>query len=446
MSASPARRVAFHVLLKVETEQSYASELLHSERAAAMSPADHGLATELVMGALRWRSILDHQVEKISSQQLSRIDPEVLTALRLGAYQLLFLSKVPARAAIYESVELAKIARKRSAAPFVNAVLRRVASVERRDFLASIKRSADGPALAMSAAHPEWLVSRWIDSYGFDAARQICTHGQTVPSTAIRVDNHEAEGELARHGIRLAPGQFLASARRISSGDVTATDAYREGRLAIQDEASQLVALLLGTGNHILDCCAAPGGKSSLIAARNPQATVFASELYIHRARLLRLLVRQTNVRVIAADARNLPFQCEFDRVLVDVPCSGTGTLARNPEIKWRLKPEDLRELQTRQVAILRSALAQLSPGGRSVYSTCSLEREENDAVVEAVLAENSNFVLLDCRGELERLHQSGELLWKDLSSLLSGPHLRTLPGVHPCDGFFAAIIERRNS
>jgi len=148
---------------------------------------------------------------------------------------------------------------------------------------------------------------------------------------------------------------------------------------------------------------------------------------------------------VVAADAGHLPFSRAFDRILADVPCSGTGTLARNPEIKWRLKAEDLQDLQSRQVAILKSALAQLATGGRLVYSTCSLEREENEAVVEAALDETAEFKVTDLKGELEQLRQSGELSSGfDVASVLAGPYLRTIPGVHPCDGFFAAMIERR--
>lgn len=446
MSASPARLAAFEILLRVEEEESYASELLHTPRTAKLSPADHGLATELVMGVLRWRSLLDDQIEAVSSEKLSRLDVEVLAALRLGAYQLFFLSRVPARAAIFESVELAKSAKKRSAAPFVNAVLRNMAKANRRNFLADIQQSTDVRALARNSANPEWLVSRWIQCYGFEAARQICIYNQSVPLTAIHVDDTEVENEIAGQQIRIAPGQLVASARRILSGDITATRAYRERRLSIQDEASQLVALLVGNGSRFLDCCAAPGGKTSLIAERNPHRTVVASELHPHRARLLRALVRQPNVRIIVADARHFPLQCEFDRVLADVPCSGTGTLARNPEIKWRLKNEDLNDLQARQIAILRSALRQLTPGGRVVYSTCSLEHEENETVVDATLSGNSEFAIVECRSELERLQKSGELVWQDLDSLLSGPYLRTLPGVHPCDGFFAAILQRKKS
>jgi 16S rRNA (cytosine967-C5)-methyltransferase len=214
----------------------------------------------------------------------------------------------------------------------------------------------------------------------------------------------------------------------------------------IQDEASQLVAALVGHGARILDCCAAPGGKTQVIADRNSNANIVAADLHPHRAQLLRKLLRPhaaggtSNVHVVAADARNLPFARKFDRVLADVPCSGTGTLARNPDIKWRLVLEDLADLQARQLAILRAAMDQVTGGGRLIYSTCSLEREENEEVVERALAEDSSFRVVDCRGQLE---QQKELVWPDLSSLTSGLYLRTLPGVHPCDGFFAAILEK---
>jgi 16S rRNA (cytosine967-C5)-methyltransferase len=158
---------------------------------------------------------------------------------------------------------------------------------------------------------------------------------------------------------------------------------------------------------------------------------------------LLKTLSHLPNVSVIAADARHMPFATTFDRILADVPCSGTGTLARNPEIKWKLKVEDLQDLQTRQIAILKSALALLSIGGRLVYSTCSLEREENETVIEAVLAGTAEFRVIDFRQELDRLKESGGLCWNDIASLLAGPYLRTIPGVHPSDGFFAALIER---
>jgi 16S rRNA (cytosine967-C5)-methyltransferase len=444
MPISPARIASFDILLRVEREDSYAAELLHSSRYADLSAADHGLATELVMGVLRWRSFLDEKISDRSSQKLTRLDSEVLTALRLAAYQLLFLDRVPERAAVHESVELVKRARKRSAVPFTNAVLRKFAVVERDyDSTLAIGKAQGPPELADSSAHPLWIVERWIQEFGFEAAKQICTYDQRIPETVISVFDATNADELRNHKIQLSPGRLLASAYRVAGGDLTTTRLFRDGRVLIQDEASQLVSLLVGQGSSILDCCAAPGGKTRVLADRNPNAGIVAIELHPHRARMLRGLVTAANVQVIAADARSFPLTARFDRVLADVPCSGTGTLARNPEIKWRLKLEDLADLQIRQLAILQSAMQRVSPGGKIIYSTCSLEREENSAVVEKALLVDPSFRVIDCRIELEQLRSRNELRWEDIDSLISGPYLRTIPGVHPCDGFFAAILEK---
>jgi len=249
--------------------------------------------------------------------------------------------------------------------------------------------------------------------------------------------------ELRSESIQLEPGKLLSTAFTVKSGEITRTKAFRERRLIVQDEASQLVPLLVGNGKNILDCCAAPGGKTRIIAERNPQAKVVAMDLHPRRAALLRKLVADRNVQVIAADARNLPFGGNLDRILVDAPCSGTGTLARNPEIKWRLKPEDLPRLRKYQTEILLSAMQHLAPAGWIVYSTCSLEPEENSEVVEIALAANPSFRVVNCRDELQKFQASGEVTWEQIDSLLNGPYLRTIPGAHPCDGFFATIIAR---
>jgi 16S rRNA (cytosine967-C5)-methyltransferase len=450
MSVSPARAAAFDILLRVERESSYASDLLHSPTYERLSVPDHALATELVMGVLRWRSRLDAEIATASSQPLSKLDIEILIALRLALYQFFWLNRVPRRAALHESVELVKRARKRSAAPFVNAVLRKLATASRKPDLSTDENSPE--AVAMALAHPLWLVERWAREYGPSAAHQICVHNQSIPITAIRLRTPAAEHLLHEERITLLPGCLLASARRVQSGDITKTQAFRTGKIVIQDEASQLVATLtspdvLREGSRILDCCAAPGRKTLALADHNPPAAVTAVELHAHRARLLQKLLRahapkSGQVHIVAADAQHLPLSVPFDRVLADVPCSGTGTLARNPEIKWRLSVGDLAELHGRQLAILRSALAHVAPGGRLVYSTCSLEKEENENVVEQALADNRSFRLLDCCPELDRLKASGQLAWPNPASLTRGPYLRTLPGIHPCDGFFAAILE----
>src|SRR5581483_2733677 len=240
----------------------------------------------------------------------------------------------------------------------------------------------------------DWLVERWTKIYGPESARQICNYDNSEPKQVVHIARvgtaaigcSRAEGpteeligsgseknraaldgqpgaavptqvvdELGADGICLEPGSLLANAFAVTSGDITQTRAFRERRLVIQDEASQLVALLVGKGKAILDCCAAPGGKTRIMAEQNPASTIVAMELHPHRAALLRKLVAADNVRVIAADVRHPPLTRQFDRVLVDAPCSGTGTLARNPEIKWRLKPEDITRLQAYQLEILLS-------------------------------------------------------------------------------------------
>ena len=475
MPVSPARAAAFDILLRVERESSYASDLLHSSRHANLSPADHALTTELVMGVLRWRSSLDRTISQASSQPLDRLDLEVLIALRLAVYQFEWLTRIPVRAALNESVELVKRARKKSAAPFVNAVLRKLSNkmtpgappLSRRSLAgqgggfdpaaSSSSRESEiegGPAVqsspanfAESYAHPDWLLDRWLNHYGPEATQKICQYNQSIPPATLRLRTPTAEDDLIAEGIVLAHAHLLSSARRVISGDITKTNTFRAGAAVIQDEASQLVAALVGPGHaEILDCCAAPGGKTLAIADQNPHAPIIAVELHPHRARRMRILFRDHSpqIQVLAADARQLPLTHSFDRILADVPCSGTGTLARNPEIKWRLKLEDLPDLQWRQLAILRSAARHLKPAAHLIYSTCSLEKEENEDVVDQLLKEDAHLHLVDCRQELDRLQAAGILTCPDPASLTRGPYLRTIPGIHPCDGFFAALIEAR--
>jgi 16S rRNA (cytosine967-C5)-methyltransferase len=444
MSISPARQAAFAILLRVERESSYAVELLHSALLDGLSPADRNLVTEIVMGVQRWRSALDQTIAYLSFTPFRKLDLEVLTALRMGVYQKQFLSRIPPHAAVSETVELVKQAKKTSAAGLVNAVMHKV----KRSAAADALSASSADSLASALAHPRWLVERWTENFGFDQAKLICEYDQRVPETALRLSAprlfaKEEEQILAKDGIQLAPGALLKSARVVVSGDVTATALFRDGKVAIQDEGSQLIAALVGPGKRILDCCAAPGGKTGAMATRLPEAEIFAAEIHPHRARLLRRMAPQSNVHVVTADALALPFSAEFDRVLADVPCSGTGTLARNPEIKWRLKPEDLKELRARQISILRAAMKHVSPGGRLVYSTCSLEPEENEQVVAACMKDHAEFSVVPVAQELTRLQQAGELAWKDVDPLVKGDFLRTIPGVQPCDGFFAAVFSK---
>ncbi|MCU1307662.1 MAG: sun protein [Acidobacteriaceae bacterium] len=447
MSASPARIAAFDILLRVETQDAYAVELLHSEKVSRLSAADRNLAMQLVMGVLRWQSRLDSAIAEIASgkHSVNKLDPEVRLSLRLAIFQLRFLERIPESAAVNESVELVKRARKRSAVPFVNAVLRKIARGVEPAIPSAFSTAEE---LAQWFSQPQWLVEGWLKQFGIEKTRLICEANQATPQTTLRL-NVGAESantvvaELAGEGVEVEAGALLTSALRVVSGDVTRTAAFRERRVAIQDEASQLVAALVGKGERILDCCAAPGGKTSAIALNNPESEIIAVELYPQRAQMMQRFITAPNVQVITADAIDLPVSGSFDRVLADVPCSGTGTLARNPEIKWKLQQSDIDDLHKRQVAILNAALDRIGPNGRVVYSTCSLEERENVGAVDEALRGRTGFRLLDCRSLLEELKTSGSLTWQDIESLTDGPNLRTLQGVHPCDGFFAAVIEK---
>ncbi len=288
MAVSPARNAAFNILLRVERESAYAVELLHSALLDELSPVDRHLVTEIVMGILRWRSVLDQTIALLSFTPFRKLDLEVLTALRMGVYQKQFLTKVPAHAAVNETVELVKQARKLSAAGLVNAVMRKVKSTA-YDPHASKLTGAD--YLSSALAHPKWLVERWISFFGHDVAQKICEHDQRVPSTVLRLSSAQDESALAAQGIQLAPGSLMALARVVTSGDLSATQIFHEGPVfegsipegstfahpslkkkpAIQDEGSQLVAALVGQGRRILDCCAAPGGKTAAMASRLPR-------------------------------------------------------------------------------------------------------------------------------------------------------------------------------
>jgi 16S rRNA (cytosine967-C5)-methyltransferase len=406
-----------------------------------LSREDRALTYELVMSTLRWQSELDARIAKYSSQKVSRLDGEVRVALRLGACQLNHLARIPAHAAVHESVELVKQSGKRSAVPYANAVLRKLAANAKTPVAVSESESA--PELAVEFAHPAWMVGRWIDMYGYDTARTICAVDQHAPGSALRLCTVDAEEELTEAGIQIAAGALLTNARRLISGDLAHSIPFRDHHVTVQDEASQLVAALQGKGARILDCCAAPGGKTAAIAARNPEAKITAVELHEHRARLLRERVAGMNVTVVTGNVTAIEFADKFDCVLADVPCSGTGTLAGNPEIKWRLKAEDLKGLKDLQLSILRTAVAALAPGGRLVYSTCSLESEEGEDVVSEVLRGDDSLSLIECESVLEELKSSGELAWADPKTLVRGPFLRTLPGIHPSEGFFAAVLKK---
>jgi 16S rRNA (cytosine967-C5)-methyltransferase len=451
-AVSPARKAAFAILTAVDRGKSHSDDLLRGKSVAALSPADRNLATALVLGVLRWQIQLDDQIRKLLARPGAKLDAEIHIALRLGAFQLLHMDRIPARAAIDESVELAKQAGHRFASGMVNAVLRKLALAPAAQF--STKTAAE---LALATAHPAWMVERWAGFYGLEAAHTICRHGQSQPSLVARVLGAQLEEELATAGVGLEPGELLTAARNVVSGDIANTAAIREGRVWLQDEGSQLVAEIAGRANlqrsesrgAILDCCAAPGGKTLILAERNPETRIVACESSAQRLAQMRQRLASLGERIECrlANATSLDEGSAYDLVLADVPCSGTGTLGRNPEIRHRIRIEDLGRQAERQRGILAAALRNIRPGGRVVYSTCSLEPEENEQVIAAVLEQISTAHVVPIRLRIEEMVSEGVLTAPGAERLRGcitpEGFLRLLPGVFQTDGFFIAAMER---
>jgi 16S rRNA (cytosine967-C5)-methyltransferase len=446
---SSSRKAAFQVLMAVERGQSHSDDLLRGKAVSALSAPDRHLATALVLGVLRWQIRLDHQIQLLLKHPNAKLDREVLIALRLGAFQLLHLDRIPARAAIDESVELAKQAGHKFAASMVNAVLRKLAVASRVNF------SDEFPVeLALAQAHPAWMMERWAAFYGIESTRAICRHGQSQPAHTVRVYEAGLAGELIASGIQLKPGELLTATHTVVSGDIAASAAFQEGRLRLQDEGSQLIAELASaagfkSAQSILDCCAAPGGKTLILAERIPEARILACESSQQRWEPLRQRLAPLGERIECrlADVTALSEAGFFDLALADVPCSGTGTLGRNPEIRHRLRLEDFTRQAERQRAILLAALRAVRPGGRVVYSTCSLEPEENEQVVAAVIAEAPNARQISLESSIEVLACQGILASGGAdrlkASLTPEGALRLLPGAFHTDGFFVALVER---
>jgi 16S rRNA (cytosine967-C5)-methyltransferase len=452
---SPARKIAYEVLRRVEAEGAYASDLLHAELVARTKLEDAGLATELVMGVLRWRRLLDFLLDRQLKKPVVKLDLAVVLALRIGLYQLRFLQRIPARAAVNESVELVKSARKASAATLVNAVLRRAANdaqVPAENLVAQDMAAAE--RLGVLHSHPTWMVERWLAHLGeSQTIAQLAADNRSPRLTCALHDVRQREeifAALKHAGLRIEPGKILQSAFAVSGGSPTRTESFRSGAISIQDEASQTVPLLLDvqSNDRVLDVCAAPGGKTPpLVRAAGPSGTVIAADRHAHRLRAMRKQFQRldlTQVRLVELDAASpLPFSALFHRILVDAPCSGTGTLARHPEIRWRLHPRQLAEFHALQISVLKSALERLAPEGRLVYSTCSMEPEENEHVVQEALRGTTG---LKCHtgNEVARSLKDKLVAGRDEKSLFDRDgYFRTTPGALETDGFFAAIISK---
>ena len=443
-----ARVAAFDILGAVAAGRADLPSAIARSRTRLDDDRDKSLAAEIATGVERWRGTLDYLIEAAAARRIDRLDPEITTILRLSLYQLLHLTRVPAAAVVNDAVELARRAKKRSASGFVNGVLRSLS--RKRSALPLPPRPAgdDDRAgaldyLSITLSHPRWLASRWYDRYGFENTERWLQFNNVQPRLTLRangpkVTREQLADQLVQCDIQVTPGRFLPDAFIVEAGQPLRV--MEDGWLVVQDETSQLVSLLVDAraGARALDCCASPGGKTTAMAtAMADEGLIVACDVRPKRVELLKRTVAASgsrSVRIVQADAlRPLPFSAAFSRVLLDAPCSGLGTLRRDPDIRWRRREEDLPVLASAQSQMLAHAAACVAPGGRLIYATCSSEPEENEHIVEGFMRADKSFGPVDARAIVtvpEVVDQQG--------------YLRTLPHRHGLEAFFGAVLERR--
>lgn len=451
-AAASARSVALQVLTAVEQEGAYSNLLLNGalQRSGLTGP-DAGLATELVYGTIQRLNTIDYFLEQFVTKGLAKLAPWVRNLLRLSFYQLQYLDRIPPHAAVNEAVNLAKRKGHQGISGMVNGVLRNV--LRRKEELRLPEGLDPVQRIALEHSHPEWMVALWIQQYGESAAEAICRANNEPPSVSVRVNRTKASRDEV---LRLMEEQGLrASASPISpdgivvhsGGNMALTSWYREGLISVQDESSMLVAEALDPqpGMNVLDCCAAPGGKTCHIAEiMEGRGRVLANDIHPHKAKLIEDHAKRLgldNVDTLSGDALQLAERLKaasFDRILLDVPCSGLGVIRRKPDLKWAKKPEDVTEIAGVQRTLLDSVSGLLKPGGLLVYSTCTIEPRENTEMVTSFLSRHPEFELAD-----------EPISWKERGALAAAAGrveagLQILPQDAHSDGFYIARLRRK--
>jgi 16S rRNA (cytosine967-C5)-methyltransferase len=447
-----ARLAAARVLLALERGRTTLSAELEHARRLTSDERDRGLVLELTAGTLRWRNELDAVLAACSRRRITDLNPAVRTTLRLGAYQVRHLDRIPTHAAVHESVELARELGQSRATGFVNAVLR---TLVRRKNLNLPKTPGTGSSraeqlayLTTSLSHPEWLAARWLDRHGFEAAVRWCEFNNAAPDIVVRVLPPAETGAtftaLKEAGIDATRPSWVRGALRLAAGDWHRVPPGLRAQLTIQDEASQIVALAASAspGERVLDACAAPGGKTVIMSqTMEGRGQIVTADHRPGRIRLLAATLARAGVRcpIVQMDAsRPLPFGPVFDRILVDAPCSGLGIVRRDPDVKWSRTARDLAGFAATQRAMLTAAAAALRPGGTLVYATCSSEPEENENVVDAFLASDAGFSLAAA--------DPGPTIARGPALLTDRRMLQTLPFRDGLDAYFCAMLVRQRA
>jgi 16S rRNA (cytosine967-C5)-methyltransferase len=446
--AETARKTAVDILVAVEKKGSYGNlELKKTLLSSKLSPRDRGLVTELVYGVLRYRLTLDYVLTGFLKSGLGRLKPPLRAILRAGAYQILYLDRIPAAAACNESVNLAKAYGFGGFAGLVNGVLRNLA--RGKDAL-PWPTPGDGWAAYLSVcyAHPEWMVHRWLAQMPPREVEELCKANnkplpQTLRVNTLRVDRQGLKEDLAKEGFEAEDGILPEMLRIVGGkGDIAATGAFRQGLFTIQGESSSLAAYLLAPqpGETLVDLCSAPGGKTTHLAQlMQDRGKIIAGDIYPHRVDLVKAAARRlciTNIETRVWDVLCLPDELhgEAHRVLLDAPCSGLGVIRRKPDVKWQRQPGDFSSLAALQKEMLTAGAKLLQKGGLLLYCLCTNEREETEDVVAGFLAKNPGFTALCLEG---RLPEGIRPSYRGL-----GVHIE--PHRNDADGFYYALLERK--
>jgi 16S rRNA (cytosine967-C5)-methyltransferase len=443
-----ARQVALQTLRSVHAQGVDLAAALDRGRRTLADDRDRSLAADIAIGTLRWRGALDHTIAWAGNRSIERFDAVVLDILRITAYQLLHLDRVPASAAVDDAVELCRLQGHPRATGAVNAILRRIS----RDRSRVPMPGPDDPIghLSVTWSHPSWLAARWLDRLGFDTALAWARFNNapapvTLRANTLSITRAELADSLDRLGVRTRRCTYAPDGLLVDTGHPLSMPVASEGAFLAQDEASQLVGAFAAPrpGDRVLDACAAPGGKTAQFAAAvGERGFLVAGDLRLRRMRLLRDTLTAARVARVAIVRHNalegLPYADVFDSVVIDAPCSSLGTIRRDPDIRWTRREEELAGLADRQVRMLDRASRSVRPGGCLVYATCSSEPEENEEVVEAFLAAHGEFVLEDPRTARTPVPPGVEACLDDRGCL------RTTPHQHGLESFFAARLRRR--
>jgi 16S rRNA (cytosine967-C5)-methyltransferase len=445
---SNVRGTAVDILVKIEKSQAYSNLLLNqSIQKAELSVKDISLLTEMVYGTIQRKNTLDFYIEPFVKKGLNKLDLWVLVLLRLSVYQMVFLDRVPAHAIINEAVNIAKKRGHKGISGFVNGVLRSIQREGTRD-IAAVQDNTE--QLSLELSHPTWLLHRWMKYYGKEQVTRMCQMNLRPPHVTARVNTHKSNMDdvidmLKKEGIEVKRGELAEESLQVVKGALPKSNTFQEGYVTIQDESSMLVAhaLDVSADQHVLDACAAPGGKTTHLAERmNNQGHITALDLHPHKIKLIITQAERLGLTNISAkdmdsrDAINVFKPASFDRILLDAPCSGFGVIRRKPDIKWTKTEQDIAQIASIQKQLLDSVSKLLKPGGLLVYSTCTIEKEENSGVVDAFLTNHADFTLdptLENRLP-KQLHRYMER---------EAGQVQLLPHYFETDGFYIACLKK---